>query len=76
MGTIAHTIEPRDSVRPVRLDELQLMDKRLLRQLVAQTFTVMGIRRAPVAAEQLQAMATAQPGGQSLSQTIIDLREE
>jgi hypothetical protein len=76
MGDITHTIEPRDPVRQVRLEELQLMDKRLLRQLVAQTFTAMGIRCAPVAAERLQAMAAAQPGDQSLSQTIVDLREE
>jgi hypothetical protein len=76
MGDITHTIEPHDPVRSVRLDELQIMDKRLLRQLVAQTFTAMGIRRAPVAAERLQAMAAAQPAGRSLSQTILDLREE
>ena len=76
MGTITHTVEPHDPITPVRLDELPLMDKRLLRQLVAQTFTAMGICRAPVAAERLQAMAAAQPAGQSLSQTIIDLREE
>ena len=70
MGTIAHTIASRDPVSPLRPDELPLVDKQLLRQLVAQTFAAMGIRRPPVAAR-LHALVVAEPAGQSLSQTII-----
>lgn len=72
----APTIEPHELAMPAEFHDLRFVDKQILQRLVAQTFGEMGIGCAPVAAERLQAMAAAQPAGRSLSQTIVDLREE